>query len=157
MPRSGIWSRAFGWGQELRRTRALAGRIPNVARIAWGVFFLGSAVFNALITAPNAEHVYLSFASLSWPVAEQLVRNFVVPFGMPFTLMVAAFEITVGVLILHRRTARFGIVISLAWLGVLIPFLDGYGLVNVVLIGALLPLLRYDYYISSPAPIVIRR
>jgi hypothetical protein len=28
---------------------------------------------------------------------------------------------------------------------VLIPFLDGYGLVNIVLIAALVPLLRYDY------------
>ena len=33
---------------------APAGRLVNVTRIAWGVFFLGSAVFNALITAPNA-------------------------------------------------------------------------------------------------------
>lgn len=48
--------------------------------------------------------------------------------------------------------------ISLAWLAVLIPFLDGYGLVNMVLIGlvnmvliaALAPLLRYDYYSSGP-------
>ena len=31
------------------------------------MFFLGSAVFNALITAPNAEQVYLSFAGMSWP------------------------------------------------------------------------------------------
>jgi hypothetical protein len=47
-------------------------------------------------------------------------------------------------------------VISLAWLAVLIPFLDGYGLVNMVLIAALAPLLRYDYYSSGPA-IAIRR
>lgn len=40
--------------------------------------------------------------------------------------------------------------ISLAWLAVLIPFLDGYGLVNMVLIAALAPLLRYDYYSSGP-------
>ena len=126
-------------------------------KIAWGVFFLGSAVFNALITAPNAEQVYLSFAGMSWPVAEQLVRHLVVPDGMAFTLLVAAFEVTVGLLILRRRTARVGIVISLAWLAVLIPFLDGYGLVNVVLIAALAPLLRYDYDRSGPGPIAIRR
>ncbi len=144
-------------GQEPRRAHAPAGGMANVPRIAWGVFFLGSAVFNALITAPNAEQVYLSFAGLSWPVAEQLVRNLVVPVGMAFTLLVVAFEITVGLLILRRRTARIGIVISLAWLAVLIPFLDGYGLVNVVLIAALAPLLRYDYYSISPGPIAIRR
>jgi hypothetical protein len=83
---------------------APAGRLVNVTRIAWGVFFLGSAVFNALITAPNAEQVYLSFAGMSWPVAEQLVRHLVVPVGMAFTLLVVAFEITVGLLILRRRT-----------------------------------------------------
>lgn len=130
--------------------------MANVMRIAWGVFFLGSAVFNALITAPNAEQVYLSFAGMSWPVAEQLVRHLVVPVGTAFTLLVASFEVTVGLLILRRRTARVGIVISLAWLAVLIPFLDGYGLVNVILIAALAPLLRHDYDSISPGPIAIR-
>ena len=131
--------------------------MANVTRIAWGVFFLGSAVFNAVITAPNAEQVYRSFESLSWPVAEQLVRHLVVPVGMAFTVLVVAVEITVGLLILRRRSARFGIVISLAWLAVLIPFLNGYGLVNVVLIAALAPLLHYDYDSDSPGPIAIRR
>jgi hypothetical protein len=78
---------------------------------------------------------------MSWPVAEQLVRHLVAPVGMAFTLLVAAFEITVGLLILRRRTARVGIGISLGWLAVLIPFLDGYGTVNIVLIAALAPLL----------------
>jgi hypothetical protein len=82
---------------------------------------------------------------MSWPVAEQLVRHLVAPVGMAFTLLVAAFEITVGLLILSRRTARVGIGISLGWLAVLIPFLAGYGLVNIVLLAALVPLLRYDY------------
>jgi hypothetical protein len=76
---------------------------------------------------------------------------------MAFTLLVAAFEITVGLLILRRRTARVGIGISLGWLAVLIPFLDGYGLVNIVLIAALLPLLRYDYDNISPGHIGVRR
>jgi hypothetical protein len=76
---------------------------------------------------------------------------------MAFTVLVVAFETTVGLLILHRRSARFGIVISLAWLAVLIPFLNGYGLVNVVLIAALAPLLRYDYDRSGPGTIAIRR
>jgi hypothetical protein len=146
MSRSLMWTR-----------HAPAGRLVNVTRIAWGVFFLGSAVFNALITTPNAAQVYLSFAGMSWPVAEQLVRRLVVPVGMAFTLLVAAFEITVGLLILRRRTARVGIGISLGWLAVLIPFLDGYGLVNIVLIAALLPLLRYDYDNISPGHIGVRR
>jgi hypothetical protein len=68
---------------------APAGRMANVTRIAWGVFFLGAAVFNSLITMPNAEQVYLSFAGMSWPVAEQLVRHLVAPVGMAFTLQVA--------------------------------------------------------------------
>ena len=146
MSRSLMWTR-----------HAPAGRLANVTRIAWGVFFLGSAVFNALITAPNAAQVYLSFAAMSWPVAEQLVRHLVVPVGMAFTVLVAAFEITVGLLILRRRTARVGIAISLAWLAVLIPFLDGYGLVNIVLLAALLPLLRYDYDSISPEHLGVRR
>jgi hypothetical protein len=141
MSRSTMWTR-----------HAQAGQFANVTRIAWGVFFVGSAVFNTLITAPNAEQVYLSFAGMSWPVAEQLVRHLVVPVGMAFTLLVAAFELAVGILILRRRSARLGIVISLAWLGALIPFLDGYGLVNVVLIIALAPLLRYDYRMPCRFP-----
>jgi hypothetical protein len=40
---------------------------------------------------------------------------------------------------------------------VLIPFLDGYGLVNIVLIAALVPLLRYDYDSISPGHIGVRR
>ena len=77
-------SRSLMWTRD-----APAGRLANVTRIAWGVFFLGSAVFNALITMPNAEQVYLSFAGMSWPVAEQLVRHLVAPVGMAFTLLVA--------------------------------------------------------------------
>jgi hypothetical protein len=72
-------------------------------------------------------------------------------------LLVAAFEITVGLLILRRRTARVGIGISLGWLAVLIPFLDGYGTVNIVLIAALAPLLCYDYDSISPGHIGVRR
>jgi hypothetical protein len=45
----------------------------------------------------------------------------------------------------------------LGWLAVLIPFLDGYGTVNIVLIAALAPLLCYDYDSISPGHIGVRR
>jgi len=64
---------------------------------------------------------------------------------------VAAFEVVVGLLILDRRTARLGILISLGWLVVLIPFLDRYGLANVVLIAALVPLSWRDFHPAAPA------
>jgi hypothetical protein len=57
----------------------------------------------------------------------------------------------VGLLILNRRTARLGILISLVWLVVLIPFLGHYGLANVVLIAALVPLLWRDFHPTAPA------
>ena len=72
------------------------------------------------------------------------------PVGAAFTYLVAAFEVAVGLLILNRRTARLGILISLGWLVVLIPFLDRYGLANVVLIAALVPLLWRDFHPSAP-------
>jgi hypothetical protein len=135
----------------VRRSRPPAGRVADVIRMAWGMFFLGSAAFNALVTAPEAGTVYVAFADLSWPPAGPLVRDLIVPVGTAFTYLVAAFEVVVGLLILNRRTARLGILISLGWLVVLIPFLGHYGLANVVLIAALVPLLKRDFHPTTPA------
>ena len=121
-----------------------AGRLAEAARLAWGIFFLGSAAFNALVTAPDAEAVFTAFVGLSWTQAAPLVRA-ILPVAAAFTLLVVGFEVVVGLLILSRRTARLGVIISLAWLAALVPFLGSYGLVNVALIPAVALLLRRSY------------
>jgi hypothetical protein len=115
-------------------------------RIVWGVFFLASAVFNAVVAIPAARDVLRAFADLSWPGAEFLVRELMLPVAGSVIGVVVAFEAVVGALILSRGPkVRWGLWASLAWLGALIPFLGPYGLANVVLVATVLPLLRRRY------------
>lgn len=125
--------------------RPRAGPLATGYRIVVGLFYIGSAVFNLLVSFPNAHVVYEAFADLAWPGAEQLVREVVLPIAGPFTLAVVAFELVAGALLLGRgRWARLGLWAALGWLAVLVPFLGVYGVANVVLILTFVPLLRTE-------------
>lgn len=125
--------------------RTPAGAVATGYRIVVGLFYVGSAVFNLLVSYPNARAVYEAFADLAWPGAEQLVRNVITPIAGPLTLAVVAFELVTGVLVLGRgKWARVGVWAALAWLAALIPFLGVVGVANVVLILTLVSLLRTE-------------
>jgi len=120
-------------------------KLANGYRISWGLFFLGSAVFNALVSLPNSEKVLEAFERLSIPGADALLRA-LMPYAAGLIAAVVAFEAVVGVLILSKsRQARLGLGASIAWVVGLVPFLSWYGTVNIVLALSLVPVIRQDF------------
>lgn len=118
------------------------GRTTNAYRIMWGLFFLGAAVFNAVVTIPSARSVLRAFADLSWPGAETLVRELLLPNAAAVIGLVVIFEAAVGAMILARGlSATLGLWLATGWLLVLVPFLGVYAVANVVLAVSMLPLL----------------
>jgi hypothetical protein len=125
--------------------RAPAGSLRTGYRMVVGIFYVGSAVFNLLVSLPSARAVYEAFADLAWPGAEQLLRDVIIPMAGAFTLAVVAFELVTGLLVLGRgKWARVGLWAAVAWLAGLIPFLGVYAVANVVLILTFVPLLRSE-------------
>jgi hypothetical protein len=121
------------------------GRAIAAARIAWGVFFAGCAVFNTVFLVPHARPVLQWCASVSWPGADLLVQRLILPVSAPFAVLVVGFELTTAVLLLIPRYARIGLALSLGWLAALIPFLGKYAIANVIALVSLLPLARRIY------------
>jgi hypothetical protein len=132
------------------RVSRQGGRAVTVARIGWGVFFAGSAVFNTVFFVPHARSVLQWCASVSWPGADLLVQRLILPVSAPFAVLVVCFELATAVLLLVPRYARIGWVLSLGWLAALIPFLGWYALANVILLALLVPLARRSYRRDHP-------
>lgn len=119
--------------------------LPDGFRIAWGLFFVAAAVFNAVVTLPNSEMVLESFAALALAGADTLLRA-LLPYAAGLVAAVVAMEAVVGALILSKgMRARAGLGASMAWLVGLIPFLGWYAVVNVLLTAALVPVVRREY------------
>src|SRR5690554_2199266 len=90
---------------EGRGTPRKAGGLVTAWRFLVALFYLGSAVFNLLVTFADPEPVYSAFAVLAWPGAETLVHSLVLSVAGVFTLAVVVFELATGLLILHRGRA----------------------------------------------------
>jgi hypothetical protein len=120
-------------------------KVANGYRIGWGLFFVASAVFNAVITLPNAEKVMEAFEGLSVPGADALLRA-LMPFAAGLIAAVVVMEAVVGALILSKgNRARLGLAASMAWIVGLVPFLSWYGAVNLVLAVSLITVIGRDY------------
>jgi hypothetical protein len=126
--------------------RPIAGKWRNAARIGFGGFFLAMAAYNTTVTLPNTAESYKSFAELSWPGFDWLVLHVVRPVGVPFTLLLIAFEISVAALVLSKgRRVRLGLLAALGFMIGLATFLCWYELANVPLAAGALLLLARDY------------
>jgi hypothetical protein len=124
---------------------AIKPKIANCYRIGWGLFFLASAVFNAVMTLPNSEGVLKAFEDLSAPGAGALVRV-LMPYAAGVIAAVVVVEAVIGALILSKGIrARLGLAASMAWIVGLVPFLSWYGAVNLVLAVSLVPVLRQNF------------
>ena len=129
-------------GSAERETLPKARRVASAVRIVWGLFFLAAAVFNAAVTIPSARSVLRAFADLSWPGAETLVREVLLPYAAAVIGLVVIFEVVVGAMLLSRGiAAALGLWLATGWLLVLVPFLGAYAGANVLLAVSMLPLL----------------
>jgi hypothetical protein len=81
----------------------IPGNIRTILEIGVGLLFLIGAIFNATYTLRNGEAFFRSFADSAWfPAAAVLIRRGVVPKARLFTLLLAAFQVIVALLILTR-------------------------------------------------------
>jgi hypothetical protein len=98
------------------------------------------------LTLPNAAEIYKALAELSWPGFNWPVLHIVRPVGVPFTMLLIAFEVGVAVLVLSKgRQVRLGLLAALGFMIVLAPFTSWYELGNVPLAAWALLLLARDY------------
>jgi hypothetical protein len=126
--------------------RPIAGAWRNAARLGFGGFFLAMATYNATVTLPNTEQSYRDFAELAWPGFDWLVLHLVRPVGVPFTVLLIAFEVGVAALVLSKgRRVRLGLLAAVAFMIGLAPFTSWYELANVPLVALALLLLGRDY------------
>lgn len=129
-----------------RGTRPPAGRWQTAARVAFGVFFLAMAVYNAVVVVPHAADAYRGVAGVSWPGVDRLVLDLVVPVAQPLAVALVVFELAVAVLVLAAgRAVRAGLVAAVVFMVALAPLMSWYELANIPLIAVALVLLTRDH------------
>jgi hypothetical protein len=129
-------------------------------RVAFGVFFLGMATYNAVLVVPRAGDAYRDVAAIAWPGVDRLVLELVVPAAVPIAVALVVFELGVGLLVLSRgRAVRIGLLAAVAFMVALAPLMSWYELANVPLVAVALLLLTRDHDRGLPdlVPVLRRR
>lgn len=120
----------------------------NAWRAFIGVAYLAAAIFNTIYTLPRSDELD-GYADGAWfPFLETFMRDVFMPNGDLFIILVIAFEVVVGILILSRSIyVDVGVSASVVWVLAVLPFLAWpYLLTNIVLalMQGVLLLHRYD-------------
>ena len=134
-------------------------RWPTVGRLVIGLYFVGGSLFNLLVTLPDRDRMLTGLvATASIPFYRDVVRLALAwDLAGPPVVLVAAFELTVGVLSLSRGgAAGLGLLGAAAWYVGMLPVLPPDGLaigLGVTAAPALLALLlaRRDHDRDLPA------
>ena len=124
----------------------LPGRVARVGRLAFGVMFAGGAAVHVAIVMTGTE-TNRQFADTAFiPFVKQAWLSVFMPHAALLGLLLAAFELAVGLLILAggRKTA-LGLVAALAFHLGLLLFGWGFWFWSVPMLAALVALLRYDF------------
>jgi hypothetical protein len=121
------------------------------------MFFIGSGVFNALVTLPNPE-LYRVFSTLTFlPFYRRLLLEVALPNAYLISGLVVIFELVVGALTLARgHWVRWGLIGTGAWTIFVAPAMGWYTLWSPLLLVIPLLLLRYEYR-RSLLDLVLRR
>jgi hypothetical protein len=113
---------------------------PRLGRILLSLMFVGGGLFNLLNTLPNTPESLLALvATAPIPPYREVVGAVVAWGAAPATVvLVAAFEVTVGLLILWRgQLARVAMLAAAAWGLCMLPVIPPYGLpIGIALTGA---------------------
>ncbi len=124
---------------------------PSRAWMTWsrrglGAFFCAMGGYNLFVVRPDAEELYRDIAEeLAWPGVAALMSSLVVPRAAVFAVVLAAAEITVGLLMMTSgRRARVALWCAVAFMVGLWPIVSYYALANLPLVVLALVLLRRD-------------
>lgn len=115
-------------------------------RTVWGLFFLGSCVFNLSYTFTHPEF-FEQFAEMAmFNVYVVVIEKMVMPYAEIFTVILGLFEFLVGVFVLGKNTyVKVGLYASLVFTILLIPVIPPYTYTNIVLAIVPIYLLRKKY------------
>jgi hypothetical protein len=122
------------------------GRVASVGRLAVGVMFAGGSAVHVVIVVTGTE-TYQHFADTAFlPFVKQAWLSVFMPHAALLGLLLAAFELAVGLLILAgaRRTV-LGLVAAIAFHLGLMLFGWGFWFWSVPMLAMLVALLRYDF------------
>jgi hypothetical protein len=134
-------------GNIAKREKEEVMRIAHIARIVFGIVLLAGSATNAFLALTQPE-VYTSFADTAiLPLYRDLWGSLVVPYLRFWLLLVVAFELTTGILILSKRVwVKVGLVGAILFFLFLVPFWwEGGALINIAFAVIVALLLRYDY------------
>jgi hypothetical protein len=127
-------------------SQRMPGRVASVGRLAFGVMFAGGSAIHVAIVVTGTE-TYRHFADTSFiPFVKQAWLSVFMPHAALFGLLLAAFELAVGLLILAGgRKTTLGLVAALAFHLGLMLFGWGFWFWSVPMLAMLVALLRYDF------------
>lgn len=135
---------------DARSTRPPAGRAATTARLGLGLYFFAMVLVNVFITLPNAKDVYAGLADLTWPGFVWVPEVVIDPAAVAFTLLLIAWEVAVGLLLLSRgRAVRLGLWAVLLQVLALAPFLGWYEIPNLLTAALVVWLLRRQHERSA--------
>ncbi|WP_147534783.1 hypothetical protein [Bacillus marasmi] len=115
-------------------------------RMIWGLFFLGSSVFNLTYTFSHPEFFEQFSEYALFNVYAVVIEKLVVPYAEIFTVLLVLFELFVGVFVLGKNNfVKVGLYASLVFTIVLIPVIPPYTYTNIVTAIVPIYLLRKQY------------
>jgi hypothetical protein len=122
------------------------GRMARVGRLAFGVMFTGGAAIHVAIVITGTD-TYRYFADTAFiPFVKQAWLSVFVPQAALLGLLLAAFELAVGLLILAGGPkTRLGLFAAMAFHLGLMLFGWGFWFWSVPMLALLVTLLRYDF------------
>ena len=127
-------------------TQHRPGMLAGVGRLAVGVMFTGGAVVHLAIVVTGTE-TYRHFADTAFiPFVRQAWVSVFMPHAALLGLLLAAFELAVGLLILAgARKTTIGLVAAIAFHLGLMLFGWGFWFWSVPMLAMLVALLRFDF------------
>jgi hypothetical protein len=122
------------------------GRMARVGRLAFGVMFTGGAAIHAAIVVTGTE-TYQHFADTAFlPFVKAGWLSVFMPHAALLGLLLAAFELAVGLLILAGGPeTRLGLLAAIAFHLGLMLFGWGFWLWSIPMLAMLVALLRFDF------------
>jgi hypothetical protein len=122
------------------------GRMARVGRLAFGVMFTGGAAIHVAIVVTGTEN-YQHFADTAFlPFVKRGWLSVFMPHAALLGLLLAAFELAVGLLILAGGPeTRLGLLAAIAFHLGLMLFGWGFWLWSIPMLAMLVALLRFDF------------
>jgi hypothetical protein len=126
--------------------RRSPGRAASVGRLAFGLLFAGGSAVHVAIVVTGPE-TYRHFADTAFiPLVKQAWLTVFMPHAALLGLLLAAFELTVGLLILAGgRKTTLGLLAAIAFHLGLMLFGWGFWFWSVPMLAMLVALLGYDF------------